>query len=77
MLLNTYLPFKRINKYKLKLESKPWITLGLQKSISVRRKLLRRLLTNVINKENLILKQEFYTAKVVPAFNPLLPNVPF
>ena len=24
---------KRINKYKLKLKSKPWITLGLQKSI--------------------------------------------
>ena len=30
MLLDTYAPLKRINKYKLKLESKPWITLGLQ-----------------------------------------------
>ena len=34
MLLDTYPPLKRINKYKLKFKSKPWITLGLQKSIS-------------------------------------------
>ena len=30
MLLDTYAPLKRINKYKLKFNSKPWITLGLQ-----------------------------------------------
>ena len=36
MLLDTYAPLKRINKYKLKFKSKPWITLGLQKSISVK-----------------------------------------
>ena len=29
MLLDTYVPLKRINKYKLKFKSKPWITLGL------------------------------------------------
>ena len=34
MLLDVYAPLKRINKYKLKLKSKPWITLELQKSIS-------------------------------------------
>ena len=34
MLLDTYAPLKRINKYKLKFKSKPWITFGLQKSIS-------------------------------------------
>ena len=39
MLLDTYAPLKRINKYKLKVKSKPWITLGLQKSISVKKKL--------------------------------------
>ena len=33
MLLDTYAPLKRINKYKLKFKSKPWITSGLQKSI--------------------------------------------
>ena len=36
MLLDTYAPLKRTNKYKLKFTSKPWITLGLQKSISVK-----------------------------------------
>ena len=38
MYLDTYAPFKRINKYKLKFKSKLWITLGLQKSISVKNK---------------------------------------
>ena len=36
MLLDTYAPLKIINKYKLKFKSKPWIILGLQKSISVK-----------------------------------------
>ena len=36
-LFNTNKPLKRINKYKLKFKSKPWITLGLQKSISVKK----------------------------------------
>ena len=36
-LLDTYAPLKRINKYKLKFKSKPWITLGLQKSISLKK----------------------------------------
>ena len=48
MLLDTYAPLKRINKYKLKCKSKPWITLGLQKSISVKNKLL----ANFINKND-------------------------
>ena len=46
MLLDTYALLKKINKYKLKFKSKPWISLGLQKSISVKSKLL----TNFINK---------------------------
>ena len=29
MLLDTYAPLKKINKYQLKFKSKPWITLGL------------------------------------------------
>ena len=41
MLLDTYAPLKRINKYKTKFKSKPWITLGLQKSVSVKNKLLK------------------------------------
>ena len=56
-LLDTYAPLKRINKYKLKFKSKPWINLGLQKSISVKSKLL----INYINKRDPILKEEFDT----------------
>ena len=57
MLLDTYAPLKRINKYKTKFKSKPWITLGLQKSVSVKNKLLK----NFINKKDPILKEEFHT----------------
>ena len=57
MLLDTYAPLKKINKYKLKFKSKPWITSGLQKSIFVKNKLL----TNFINKKDPILKEEFHT----------------
>ena len=56
MLLDTYALLKKINKYKLKFKSKPWITLGLQKSISVKNKLLR----NFINKKDPILKEQFH-----------------
>ena len=57
MLLDTYGPLKRINKYKMKFKSKPWITLGLQKSIFVKNKLLKIF----INKKDPVLTQEFYT----------------
>ena len=57
ILLDTYAPLKRINKCKLKFKSKPWITLGLQKSVSAKNKLL----TYYINKRDPILKEEFHT----------------
>ena len=57
MLLDTYAPLKRINKYKLKFKSTPWITLGLQKSISVKNKLF----VNFINKKDPIPKEDFHT----------------
>ena len=57
ILLDTYAPLKRVNKYKMKFKSIPWITLGLQKSISVKNKLLK----NFINRKNPILKEEFHT----------------
>ena len=57
MPLDTYAPLKRINRYKLKFKSKPWITLGLQKSIYVKNKLL----TNFINSKYPVLKEEFHT----------------
>ena len=57
MLLDTHAPLKRINKYKFKFKSKLWITLGLQKLISVKNKLL----TDYINKTDPILKEGFHT----------------
>ena len=57
MLLDTYAPLKRVKKYKLKFRSRPWITLGLQKSISAK----NTLLTHFINKKDPILKEECQT----------------
>ena len=41
-LLNKYAPFKKISRYKLKFKTKPWITISIQKSISVKNKLLKK-----------------------------------
>ena len=41
----------------MKFKSKPWITLGLQKSVPVKNKLLK----SFINKKDPILKEEFHT----------------
>ena len=57
MLLDTYAPLTRIHKYKLKFKSKPWIMLGLKKSISVKNKLL----TSFINKKDPVLIETFHT----------------
>ena len=57
MLLHTYASLKKVKKYKLKLKSKPWIMLGLQKSISVKNKLV----TNFIDKKDPILKEKCHT----------------
>ena len=56
-MLDICAPLRSINKYKLKFKSNPWITLGLQKVISVKNKLL----TNFINKKDSILKEKFHT----------------
>ena len=53
-LLNEYAPFKKISKYKLKFKTKPWITFGIQKSISVKNKLLKKF----INKKDPQIKAE-------------------
>ena len=50
-------PLKRINKYKLKFKSKLWITLGLQKLVSVKNELL----TNFIDNKDPTLKEKFQT----------------
>ena len=51
-LLDNFAPFEKINKYKLKFTSKTWITLGLQKAVSVKNKFL----FDFIKKRILLLK---------------------
>ena len=55
-----YATLKRVNKYKLKFKSKPWIMLDLQKSISVKNKLF----TNFINKNRLTTRR-FSSGQIV------------
>ena len=38
------LRLKKISKYKLKFKTKPWITSGIQKSISIKNKLSKKLI---------------------------------
>ena len=57
MLLDTYASLKKNYKYKLKFNFKPWITLGLQKSIFAKNKLL----TSFIDKKDPTLKEELHS----------------
>ena len=52
ILLNIYGSLKRIDNYKVRFKSKPWINLGLQKSVSLKNKVL----TKFINTMDPILK---------------------
>ena len=52
MLLDTYSPLKRINKYRMKFKPKSWISLKYKLKIN-------RLFKNFINKKDPILKEEF------------------
>ena len=54
ILLENYALLKRIDKQKLRFKSKPWINLGLQKSIWIKNKLLPKF----INAKDLIMKEE-------------------
>ena len=56
-MLDVYAPLKRIDKYKLRFKSQLWITLALQKSVSVKNKSLIKF----INSKHPILKEETYT----------------
>ena len=53
-LLNKYATSKKFSKYKLKFKTKPWITFGIQKSISIKNKLLKKF----INKKDPQIKAE-------------------
>ena len=57
LILDKYLLLKKLTKQKLKFKTKPWITPGLQKSISVKNKLL----TKFIKLKEPTLKNEAHT----------------
>ena len=42
VVLNKYAPLKKVKKYKLRFKNKPWITSGIQKSIYIKNKLLKK-----------------------------------
>ena len=44
-ILDAHAPLKKVNKYKLKFKTKPWITPALQKSIFNKSNLLKKLIT--------------------------------
>ena len=44
-ILDVHAPLKKVNKYKLKFKTKPWITPALQKSISIKKNLLKKIIT--------------------------------
>ena len=44
-ILDVHAPLKKVNKYKLKFKTKPWITPALQKSISIKNNLLKKFIT--------------------------------
>ena len=41
-ILDVHAPYKKVSKYKLRFKLKPWITLALQKSVSVKNSLLKK-----------------------------------
>ena len=43
--MDVHAPLKKVNKYKLKFKTKPWIITALQKSISVKNNLLKKFIT--------------------------------
>ena len=53
-ILDLHAPLKKISKQKLKFRNKPWITLGLQKSISIK----NHLLTKYIKLKDVTFKNE-------------------
>ena len=44
-ILDVHAPLRKVNKYKLKFKTKPWITLALQKLISIKNNLIKKFIT--------------------------------
>ena len=55
-ILDKHAPLKRFSKYKLNFKAKPWITMALQKSVSIKNKLF----SDYIHKKDLSQKTELH-----------------
>ena len=59
--LNKYAPLKRVNKYKLRFKNKPWITSGIQKSIYIKNKLLKKFINKKDPQSKAIFHEQYKT----------------
>ena len=55
-LLKIHAPYKKVKKYKLKFKEKPWISSGIQKSISIKNSIFKK----CINKKDPHIKEELH-----------------
>ena len=55
-LLKIHAPYKKVKKYKLKFKEKPWISSGIQKSISIKNSIFKK----YINKKDPHIKEELH-----------------
>ena len=55
-LLKIHAPYKKVKKYKLKFREKPWISSGIQKSISIKNSIFKK----YINKKDPHIKEELH-----------------
>ena len=62
--LDTHALLKKVNKYKLKFKTKPWITHALQKSISIEQNLLKKFITKI----DPLVKERFHKQTVIYNF---------
>ena len=48
-LLKIHAPYKKVKKYKLKFKEKPWISSGIQKSISIKNSIFKKYINKKIH----------------------------
>ena len=58
-ILSKYAPFKKVNKYKLRFKNKPWITSGIQKSVYIKNKLLKKLINKKDPQSKVIFHEQY------------------
>ena len=61
VVLNKYAPLKKFKKYKLRFKNKPWITSGIQKSIYIKNKLLKKFINKKDPQSKAIFHEQYKT----------------